>query len=107
MRKMLFSLQMFLVASAVSAETVEPVTAKALASHVTSNDRDIEVTQKKIDDLLWFFKVGDVAAVDKVELTGKPHRTKIPTWQGAGQPLIIPAYFFTQKNLRGKAPLID
>jgi dipeptidyl aminopeptidase/acylaminoacyl peptidase len=106
MRKVLIALLALACTATASAQPAEPATAKALAAHVTGNDRDFEETQKKIDDLLWYFKVGDVAAVDKVELTGKPRRDKNPTGQGAGNPLIIPAYVFTPKALRGKAPLV-
>ena len=81
------------------AQTAEPASARTVA-------RQFEIDQKKIDDVLWYFKIGDVAAVDKVELTGKARRDRNPTGQGAGNPLIIPAYVFTPKNLRGKAPLI-
>jgi len=81
------------------AQTAEPASARTVA-------RQFEIDQKKIDDVLWYFKVGDVAAVDKVELTGKARRDRNPTGQGAGNPLIIPADVFTPKNLRGKAPLI-
>ena len=69
--------------------------------------RDFEQVIKSNDDVLWYLKLGDVAAVDKVHLTSpKPERTTNPTGQGAGNPMIIPAYVFTPKNLKGKAPLI-
>lgn len=84
----------------------EPASAKALASHDRSNDRAFEEVIKSNDDVLWYFKVGDVAAVDKVSLTSKPERNSNPTGQGAGNPMIIPAYVFTPKALKGKAPLI-
>src|SRR3954451_3639557 len=87
------------VSALAQTQTAEPASARAVA-------REFEIDQKKIDDVLWYFKVGDVAAVDKVELTSKPGREKNPTAQGAGNPMIIPAYVFTPKALRGKAPLI-
>jgi dipeptidyl aminopeptidase/acylaminoacyl peptidase len=65
-----------------------------------------DVLEKKIDDLLWYFKVGDVAEIDKVRLTSKPVRMANPTGQGAGNPLIVYAYTFVPKKLAGKAPLI-
>jgi dipeptidyl aminopeptidase/acylaminoacyl peptidase len=69
--------------------------------------RDFERVIKSNDDVLWYLKVGDVATVDKVRLTSpKPERTTNPTGQGAGNPMIIPAYVFTPKNLKGKVPLI-
>src|ERR1700740_447544 len=54
MRKAFMALLLFLLAVPAFAQTAEPATAKALAAHVTGNDRDFEVTQKKIDDLLWY-----------------------------------------------------
>jgi len=65
-----------------------------------------DVLEKKIDDLLWYFKVGDVADIDKVRFTSKPIRMANPTGQGAGNPLIVYAYTFVPKKLAGKAPLI-
>ena len=106
MRKVFTALLPFLLSIPALAQTAEPATAKALAAHAIGNDRDFEVTQKKIDDLLWYFKVGDVAAIDKVELAGKARRDKNSTGQGTGNPLIVPAYVFTPKSLRSKAPLV-
>jgi dipeptidyl aminopeptidase/acylaminoacyl peptidase len=72
-----------------------------------STDREFEKTFKDVDDVLWYFRTGDVAAIDKVLIaSSKPVRMKNATGQGAGNPLIIPAYVFTPKNLHGKAPLI-
>jgi dipeptidyl aminopeptidase/acylaminoacyl peptidase len=65
-----------------------------------------DTLEKKIDDVLWHFRVGDVAHIDKVRLAGAPIRMANPTGQGAGNPLVIPAYTFTPKTLKGKAPLI-
>jgi len=64
---------------------------------------------KAIDDLMWHLKLGDIAEVDKVRYTSlPPRRQPNPTAQGAGNPLIIPAYTFIPKNLdrRRKHPLI-
>ena len=83
-----------------------PATAKALASHDRGTDRAFEEVVKRTDDLLWYFKIGDVASIDKIQYTSKPERTTNPTGQGAGNPMILPAYVFAPKNLRAKAPLI-
>jgi dipeptidyl aminopeptidase/acylaminoacyl peptidase len=81
--------------------------ASAAFAQTPNNDRDFEQVIKNADDVLWYFKVGDVASVDKVHLTSaKAGRMTNPTGQGAGNPMIIPAYVFTPKNLHGKAPLI-
>jgi dipeptidyl aminopeptidase/acylaminoacyl peptidase len=65
-----------------------------------------DALEKKIDDVLWHFRVGDIAHIDVVRLTSAPIRMANPTSQGAGNPLVIPAYTFTPKSLTGKAPLI-
>src|ERR1043166_2943466 len=44
-----------------------PATAKALAAHDRSNDRDFEDTQRAVDDAIWYFRLGDVATIDKYE----------------------------------------
>jgi dipeptidyl aminopeptidase/acylaminoacyl peptidase len=63
--------------------------------------------EKSIDNATWYFKVGDVAEIDMVRFTSKPRRSTNPTGQGAGNPLIIPAYTFVPKKLKGtKAPLV-
>ena len=84
------------------------ILALALAAlPLAAQKRDFEEVIKSNDDVLWYLKVGDVAAVDKVRLTSpKPERTTNPTGQGAGNPVVIPAYVFTPKSLKGKAPLI-
>ncbi len=72
-------------------------------------DHQHDSLMKAIDDLLWYHKVGDVAEIEKVRLTGPPPRqTPNPTAQGAGNPLIIPAYTFIPRKLdrSRKHPLI-
>jgi len=64
---------------------------------------------KKIDDVLWFERVGDVAAIDKVRLWGPPRwREESETAIGAGQPLKFWAYIFIPEGLdrSEKAPLL-
>jgi dipeptidyl aminopeptidase/acylaminoacyl peptidase len=95
-----------LAATAMAQAPDPPATARALASHDRGTDRAFEEVVKRTDDLLWYFKVGDVASIDKIRYTSKPERTTNPTGQGAGNPMILPAYVFAPKNLRAKAPLI-
>src|SRR5437588_428106 len=100
-------LSLFIAAAALAQNTDAPATAKALAAHDESTDRGFEQTVKDVDDVLWYFKTGDVANIDKVLIaSSRPVRMKNATGQGAGNPLIIPVYVFTPKNLKGKAPLI-
>lgn len=64
---------------------------------------------KAIDDLLWYNKAGDIAEINKVRFTGPPPRyNPNPTGQGAGNPMIIPAYTFIPRKLdrARKHPLV-
>ncbi|MFY9115651.1 MAG: prolyl oligopeptidase family serine peptidase [Bacteroidales bacterium] len=64
---------------------------------------------KKIDDVLWYHKVGDVAYIDKVYIPTTPRwKEANPTGQGAGNPLKIWSYIFVPKDINPakKYPLI-
>ena len=53
----------------------------------------LDVLQKKIDDIYWYNKVGDLAYIDKVYMTGPPlAKEKNPTAQGAGNPVKFWSY---------------
>lgn len=80
---------------------------EAVEAARTRNDRIAEDTQRAIDDVLWYHRLGDVADIEKYEIaTSKPRREKNPTDINAGNPLIIPVYVFSPRNLRGKAPML-
>ncbi len=58
---------------------------------------------------MWHTKLGDVAEIDKVALTGPPPaKEPNPTGQGAGNPLVFHAYTFIPKKLdrSRKQPLV-
>lgn len=58
-----------------------------------------DILEKKIDDVLWYNKVGDVAFIDKVYMTGPPlAKEKNPTGQGAGNPVKFWNYIFIPKD---------
>lgn len=60
----------------------------------------LDEVEKKVDDLLWFQRVGDIAFVDKVFITGPPRaNVKNPTAMGANNPLKFWTYVFLPKNL--------
>ncbi len=68
-----------------------------------------DVLEKKIDDMLWFKKLEDVAWVDKVYIYGPPKwKEDKPTAQGAGNPLKFWTYTIIPKNTdpAKKYPLI-
>lgn len=65
--------------------------------------------RKAIDDMHFYNKLGDVAFIDKVTLTGPPsHVIKNPTGQGANNPLRFSTYIFIPKSTDGnkKYPLM-
>lgn len=65
--------------------------------------------QKSVDDVLWYHRLGDIALIDKVRITGPPPRNPPkPTAQGAGNPVVFWSYTFTPKGLdeSQKYPLI-
>ncbi|MFO7524690.1 MAG: alpha/beta fold hydrolase [Ignavibacteriaceae bacterium] len=69
----------------------------------------LDVLEKKIDDVLWFHRIGDVAYIDKVFLAGPPlWKEKNPDAQGAGNPTKFWTYIFIPKDLdlTKKYPLI-
>ncbi len=84
-----------------------PATARALERHVTSNDRSFDDMERTIDDALWYDKLGDAADIQIYRIaSSKPRREANPTDANAGNPVILPVYVFTPKNLRGKAPML-
>lgn len=69
----------------------------------------MDVLEKKIEDLLWYEKVGDVAYLDKVYMYGPPKwKEKKPDAQGAGNPVKFWSYVFVPKSIDTdkKYPLI-
>src|SRR3989304_7301724 len=60
----------------------------------------LDELEKSIDDILWLQRVGDVAFIDKVYITGPPKwKEKNPTGQGAGNPVKFWSYIFIPKNI--------
>ena len=79
------------------------------ATGPTESYSGLDQLRKAIDDVAWYCKLGDIAEIDKVRYTSlPPRREPNPTAQGAGNPLIIPAYTFFPKKLdrARKQPLI-
>lgn len=69
----------------------------------------LDVLEKKIDDIIWYQRVGDVAFIDKVYIAGPPlWKEKNPTAQGAGNPVKFWSYVFIPKDIdpAKKYPLI-
>lgn len=84
-----------------------PDIAKTLEANQRGTQRNFEDVHREADDVLWYFRLGDVANIDKFEIaSSKPRREKNPTDLNAGNAIIFPVYVFSPKNLRGKAPML-
>ena len=103
--------------AARSQDAAEAAPKPAAATPTPAADKDpfappdfrIDQLAKKVDDLLWYQKLGDIAVIDKDEYAGlPPAHVKKPKEPGATNPLIIHAYTFIPKNLdrSRKQPLI-
>jgi dipeptidyl aminopeptidase/acylaminoacyl peptidase len=82
---------------------------EAIQGRLEDYQHRLDVLDKQIDDVLWIERVGDVALVDKVRLTGPPPwKEPNPTAIGAGNPLKFYAYVFLPRTLdrSRKAPLL-
>ena len=82
---------------------------RTLTAHIENLRHQLDVVNRRIDDVMFFHRVGDLAEIDLVSFTDPPRRHEPnPTAQGAGNPLRIRAYVFVPKDLdRGKRqPLI-
>jgi len=80
-----------------------------MGSQISNLRHSLDQLGKGIDDILWYQKVGDVAHVDKVTMTGPSlWKEKNETAQGYGNPLIFSSYVFVPKDIdpSKKYPLI-
>lgn len=78
-------------------------------NHFNNLRHRLDVLEKKIDDVLWFDRVGDIAYIDKVFLAGAPpaHAAKSTTLSGTN-PIKFWSYIFIPKDIdaSGQYPLI-
>ena len=84
-------------------------TLDSLVDNTKNLQHRLDVLEKAIDDVIWFQRVGEVAYIDKVYLTGPPlRREKNPTALGAGNPVKFWAYIFLPKDIdfQKKYPLM-
>jgi dipeptidyl aminopeptidase/acylaminoacyl peptidase len=82
---------------------------ESLKKYDENLEHRLDVLEKEIDDILWFQRVGDVAFIDKIFMTGPPKwKEKNPTGQGAGNPVKFWSYIFIPKDIDfdKKYPLI-
>ena len=81
---------------------------KELQATIDKNEHRFDILEKKIDDVLWYHKVGDVAFIDKVIITGPPPANEKNATLGFLNPLKFNAYVFIPKttDVNSKYPLI-
>ncbi len=101
--------------SGVEAQKVTEIpTSKSIASVVKSEQRhDFDILSKKLDDILWFDNVGDMAYIDKVRLAGPPNPHRKPNGNEFHDSLldndfIFYSYVFIPKEVKQdkKYPLV-
>jgi len=81
-----------------------------LQKYTEDLEHRLDVLQKKIDDVIWYDRVGDLAFIDKVYITGPPSEKnfKNKTAMGVKNPIKFWNYVFIPKgiDLSKKHPLI-
>jgi dipeptidyl aminopeptidase/acylaminoacyl peptidase len=80
-----------------------------ILKHFESLNHRLDVLEKKVDDGLWFDRLGDVADIEKVRLWGPPKwKEESETAIGAGNPVKFWAYVFVPRDhdRQAKAPLL-
>lgn len=90
----------FCVLFAMAQEEVTEV--QKLRDQVSNLRHDFDRLRKSLDDLMWYDRVGDVAYIDKVYLTGPPKADRVEknkTRQGYGNPFRFQSYVFIPKGV--------
>lgn len=81
-----------------------------LQKYTKELEHRLDVLQKKIDDIIWYDRVGDIAYIDKIYITGPPSEKnfKNKTSMGVKNPIKFWNYVFIPKgiDLSKKYPLI-
>lgn len=114
----LWVLPLLLLSLHVQAQSVDDLQkqVESLKRQIGNMSHDFDMVGKNIDDILWFERVGDVAFIDKVTLTGPPiGKEKMNLLGGsnnpelyATNPLNFQAYIFIPKDINPakKYPLL-
>ena len=81
---------------------------KEMKTAIDKNEHRFDMLEKKIDDVLWYHKVGDIAFIDKVIIVGTPPANEKKAILGFNNPLKFNAYVFIPKktDVNKKYPLI-
>ncbi len=98
------TLSLFLLILTVLVTTAQdkPDEIEQLRNQVSNLRHDFDRVRKQLDDLMWYERVGDVAYIDKVHLTGPPKADRVEknkTRQGYGNPFRFQSYVFIPKDI--------
>lgn len=109
--KKLILLLIFIAATSLLSQTDTILVQKldSLLNYNENLEHRLDVLEKNIDDVLWFQRVGDVAFIDKVFMTGPPKWKEIDTTDPAyGNPVKFWSYVFFPKDIdfNKKYPLL-
>jgi len=100
--KWIFMLALLVSSFVVCQAQEEQSEIEALQSQVRNLRHRFDAVSKQLDDVLWYEKVGDVAYIDKVYLTGPPKDDRVEknkTAQGYGNPLRFQSYIFIPRDI--------
>ena len=113
MKKLLMIISLCVGIAAVNSAQVEKdlkEEASELQKHSEKLEHRLDVLEKKIDDVIWFNRMKEVAFIDKIYITGPPSvkNFKNETAMGRNNPIKFWSYVFIPKNLdlSKKYPLV-
>jgi len=98
----LLSVIFLLPASTLQAQQAEdqPATSEEIDEHFLNLRHRLDQLDKAVDDIMWHKRVGDVAYIDKVFLTGPPRVNEPnPNAHGAGNPFRFWTYIFVPNDI--------
>lgn len=81
---------------------------KDLQNKINQTEHRFDILEKKIDDVTWFHRLGDIAFIDKVFITGPPAANEKHVKFGLNNPVKFHAYVFIPRKIdvSKKYPLI-
>jgi len=110
MKKLILLLILIITPSILSqTDTILVQKLDSLLNYNESLEHRLDVLEKNIDDVLWFQRVGNVAFIDKIYMTGPPKWKETDTTDPAfGNPVKFWSYVFIPKDLdfNKKYPLL-
>ncbi len=101
MKKLILFLTLIITPSMLSqTDTILVQKLDSLINYNENLEHRLDVLEKNIDDVLWFQRVGDVAFIDKIYMTGPPKWKETDTTDPAfGNPVKFWSYVFIPKDI--------